>query len=53
MTAVTASGFTFVSWWQSRCVRGWASRPDNEHSTTATTGIQCKWSNQLNLCAFM
>jgi len=24
MTAVAASGFTFVSWWQSCCVRGWA-----------------------------
>jgi hypothetical protein len=27
MTAVAASGFTFVSWWQSCCVRGRASRP--------------------------
>jgi hypothetical protein len=27
MTAVTASGFTFVSWWESCCVRGRAGRP--------------------------
>jgi len=32
MTAVAASGFTFVSWWKSCCVRGRAGRPDNEHS---------------------
>jgi len=31
MTAVAASDFTFVSWWQSCCVRGWAGRPDHEH----------------------
>jgi hypothetical protein len=30
MTAVTASGFTFVSWWQSCCVRGRAGRPDHD-----------------------
>jgi len=27
MTAVAASGFTVISWWQSCCVRGRASRP--------------------------
>jgi len=27
LTAVAASGFTFVSWWQSCCVRGRAGRP--------------------------
>jgi hypothetical protein len=27
MTAVAASGFTFVSWWQPCCVRGWAGQP--------------------------
>jgi hypothetical protein len=27
VTAVAASGFTFVSWWQSCCVRGQAARP--------------------------
>jgi hypothetical protein len=39
MTAVAASGFTFVSWWQSCCVRGRAgyNRPDHEHSTLITT----------------
>ena len=37
MTAVAASGFTFVSWWQSCCVRGRAGRLDHEHSTTITT----------------
>jgi hypothetical protein len=35
LTAVAASGFTFVSWWQSCCVRG-RVRPDHEHSTTVT-----------------
>ena len=34
MTAVAASGFTFVSWWQSCCVRGRAGgpagRPDHD-----------------------
>jgi len=34
MTAVAAFGFTFVSWWQSYCVR---NRPDHEHSTPVTT----------------
>ena len=33
MTAVAASGFTFVSWWQSCCVCGRAGWPDHEHST--------------------
>jgi hypothetical protein len=33
MTAVAASGFTFVSWWQSCCGHGRAGRPDHEHST--------------------
>ena len=27
ITALAASGFTFVSWWQSCCVRGRAGRP--------------------------
>jgi hypothetical protein len=36
MTAVAASGFTFVSWWQSCCVRGQAGQPHYEHSTTVT-----------------
>ena len=36
MTAVAASGFTFVSWWQSCCVCGQAGRPHHEHSTTIT-----------------
>ena len=31
------SGFTFVSWRQSCCVRGRAGRPDREHSTAVTT----------------
>ena len=29
MTAVAASGFTFVSWWQSCCVRGRAGWAEN------------------------
>ena len=41
MTAVAASGFTFVSWWQPCCVRGRASRPDHEHSTAITTCWAC------------
>jgi hypothetical protein len=34
VTAVAASGFTFVSWWQSCCVRGRAGRPDDCHHDT-------------------
>jgi hypothetical protein len=37
MTAVAASGLTFISWCQSCCVRGRAGWPDHEHSTTVTT----------------
>ena len=37
MTAVAASGFIFVSWWWSCCVRGRVGRPDREHSTAITT----------------
>jgi hypothetical protein len=29
MTAVAVSGFTFVSWWQSCCVRGWTGPTTN------------------------
>ena len=36
MTAVAASGFTFVSWWWLCCVRGRAGRPDHEHNTKWT-----------------
>jgi hypothetical protein len=32
MTAVAASCFTFISWWQSCCVRGRAGRPDHVHT---------------------
>ena len=42
MTAVAASGFTFVSWWQSCCIRVRAGRPEHEHSTTVTTGTKIK-----------
>jgi hypothetical protein len=35
MTTVAASGFTFVSWWQSCCVRGRASRPAVPTTNTA------------------
>ena len=31
--AVAASGFTFVSWWQSCCVRGRAGQRDYHHDT--------------------
>jgi hypothetical protein len=37
MTAVAASGFTFVSWWQSCCVRGRAGWPDHEHGELPET----------------
>jgi hypothetical protein len=30
--AVAASGFTFVSWWQSCCLRGRAGGPDHRHT---------------------
>jgi len=32
LNAVAASGFTFVSWWQSCCIRGRPGRPDHEHA---------------------
>jgi hypothetical protein len=35
MTAVAASGFTFLSWWQSCCVRGRAGRPASPTTNTA------------------
>jgi hypothetical protein len=34
-TAAAASGFTFVSWWHSCCVGGWASRPAGPSTHTA------------------
>jgi hypothetical protein len=37
MTAVAASGFTFVSWWQSCYVRDRAGRPDHEHKSVILT----------------
>ena len=47
MTAVAASGFTFVSWWQSCCVRGRAGRPDHEHMSEWDT----QWRSWLRHCA--
>jgi hypothetical protein len=47
MTAVAASGFTFVSWWQSCCVHGWAGQPDLEHSTSVITVR--RWNQRLPL----
>jgi len=44
MIAVAASGFTFVSWWQSCRVRGLAGRPDHEHSTSGS-GSKISWAN--------
>ena len=35
MTAVAASGFTFVSWWQLCCVRGRVARPAGPTTNTA------------------
>jgi hypothetical protein len=40
MTAVAASGFTFVSWWQSCCVRGRAGRPAT-HMRALLNGAEC------------
>ena len=41
VTAVAASGFTFVSWWQSCCFRGRAGRPAGRPTgpTTNTTQL--------------
>jgi hypothetical protein len=41
VTAVAASGFTFISWWQSCCVRGRASRPD--------FSVSCRFSRNTPL----
>jgi hypothetical protein len=52
MTAVAASGFTLVSWWQSCCVRGRAGRPAGPNTKTAwlspryevkTRGCHCSY----------
>jgi hypothetical protein len=43
MTAVAASGFTFVSWWQSCCVRGRAgrkARPRTQHNCQHDTKVK-------------
>ena len=47
MTAVAASGFTFVSWWQSCCVRGrasqpagWPARPRTQHDCHHDTKVK-------------
>jgi hypothetical protein len=43
MTAVAASGFTFVSWWESCCVCGWAglpARPRTQHSIHHDTRVK-------------
>jgi hypothetical protein len=55
MTAVAASGFTSVSWWQSCCVRGRAGRPAGPTTNTArlspryggkTRGCHCsQWAS--------
>jgi len=45
MTAVAASGFAFVSWWQLFCVRDRAERPDHEHSTTVNKRQDNKLKN--------
>jgi hypothetical protein len=39
MAAMAASGFTFVSWWQSCCVRGRAGRPARPLTLTLTLTI--------------
>jgi len=52
MTAVAASGFAFVSWLQSCCVRGWAGLPVGPTTNTAwlspryegkTRGCHCSY----------
>jgi hypothetical protein len=46
MTAVAASGFTFLSWWQSCCVRGRTGRwnPSIRRSTVRVTDRDTKWN---------
>jgi hypothetical protein len=39
MTAVAAFGFTFVSWWQSCCVRGRVGRSEHENSTRTASYV--------------
>jgi hypothetical protein len=52
MTAVAASGFTFVSWWQLCYVHGRAGRPDHEHSTKPVTcwAVNKRQDNKLQNC---
>ena len=40
MTAVTASGFTYVSWWHSCCVRGRSARPRTQHDYHHDTKVK-------------
>jgi len=44
MTAVTASAFTFVSWWQSCSVRGWAG------PTTNTARLSPRYEGKTRDC---
>ena len=60
MTALAASGFTFVSWWQPRCVHGRADHFPAHHQELTdcsgslwfylrivVTAVLCSWSGRL------
>jgi len=48
MTAVAASGFTFVSWWQLYCVCGRAGRPAGP--TTNTPRLSLRYEGKTRGC---
>jgi hypothetical protein len=48
MSTVAASGFTFVSWWQSCCVRGRTGRPAG--LTTNTARLSPRYDGKTRSC---
>jgi hypothetical protein len=52
ITAVAASAFTFVSWWQSCCVRGRASRPAGPTTKTARLSPRYKGKSRDCYCSY-
>jgi len=45
MTAVAASGFNFVSWWQSCCVR--QARPQTQHDWHHDTKVKPEFATAV------